>query len=305
MEPGKATLSSSPTAPLPRRDRPRRVDPMPSPATGRVSPSAAAIARPLLVLLPVVTFLVPSLFIAMTRTPEHTAEARLLVGGFDVQAQAVPGFVEAARTLASTYARLVGTPAIIDPVAKTLGVRPGDVSGHISATAVPESSIIRVDGTANDPEAAVRFADAAANALQKYAGGSAGGGASDILKRYTDASRAYAAAAANLDRVNRAVQASADPSPALRDQQAQAQAQADAAKLRADSLAASYTNAQQNSGGSGQVRIVAPAAYQGDNRRSMVQLAIAASLFLGLVAGVALATIVVNQSVSRRRSSLA
>jgi hypothetical protein len=289
-----------PARSAPRRDRPRRLDPMPSPVTGRVSPSAAAIARPLLVLLPVLTFLIPSLFIAFTRTPEHTAEARLLVGGFDVQAQAVPGFVEAARTLASTYARLVSTPAIIDPVAKKLKVDPGDVSGHISATSVPESSIIRVEGDADNAQDAVRFADAAATALKNYAGGSRGA-ATDVLKEFQNASRANASAQSNLDRINRAVQASADPPPALREQQALAQAQADAAKLQADTLAQTYADARQ--GGSGQVQVVAPASYVGDNRRSMVQLAVAASVFLGLIVGVALATIVVNQAASRRRSA--
>jgi hypothetical protein len=104
--------------------------------------------------------------------------------------------------------------------------------------------------------------------------------------------------------VNRAVEVSPDPTPSLREQQAVAQAQTDAAKLRADSIAESYNNVQQSSGGSGQVQVVAPAAYQGDNRKSMVQLAIAASVFLGLVVGVALATIVVNQTVTRRRSTL-
>jgi len=50
------------------------------------------------------------------------------------------------------------------------------------------------------------------------------------------------------------------------------------------------------------VRIVAPAIYVGDDRKSTVELAIAASVGLGLVAGVALATLVVNQQVARTPS---
>src|SRR5206468_5370899 len=102
-----ATIPQLPTRPAPPR-RSRRTDPVPSPVTRRVAPSAAAIARPLLVLLPVLTFLVPSLLVAFAKEPVHTAEARLLVGGFDAQSQAIPGFVSATESLASTFARLVG-----------------------------------------------------------------------------------------------------------------------------------------------------------------------------------------------------
>src|SRR5439155_19556191 len=148
---------------------------IPSPVTGRVAPSAAAIARPLLVLLPVLTFLFPSLVVAFTKEPVHTAEARLLVGGFDAQAQAIPGFVSAAQSLASTYARLVGTPAIADGVLADLKLPKGSANGHISATSVPQSSIIRVEGTGKNRAEALRYAQAAADGLLSYARRTAGG----------------------------------------------------------------------------------------------------------------------------------
>jgi hypothetical protein len=276
--------------------RSRRLDPLPSPATGRISPSAAAIARPFLLLLPVLTFLVPSLFVAMTRTPVHTSDARLLVGGFDVESQAMPGFVAASQTLASTYARLVATPAIASPVAASLHLSEGDVAGHIAATAVPESSIIRVEGIADNPADATRFARTAADALVKYASGATNSGSgTTLLDEYRRASADFAVAQRLVDRLNRAVLADPNPSATLLGQQADAQAGAAAAKLKTDSLANRYTALGNTGAGSGHLQLVAPAVYAGDNRRSMVELAVAGSVVLGLVAGIALATFVVNQ----------
>jgi capsular polysaccharide biosynthesis protein len=269
---------------------------MPSPVTGRISPSAAVISRPLLVLLPMLTFLVPSLFLAFITQPVHTSEARLLVGGFDVQAQAVPGFVEASRTLASTYARLVSTPAIVKPVADALGAPASEVSGHISATSVPDSSIIRVEGTADNERDATRFADAAATALKEYASGGAVD-ADSVLAEYQQAATADAAAQASLVQIKAAVAASPAPSEALRTQQAEAQAAADAAKLQADTVAERYRALQQRSGTSSSIELVAPAAYVGSDRRSTLQLAAVTAIGLGLVVGVALATLVVNQPI--------
>ncbi|MCU1488011.1 MAG: hypothetical protein JWN67_4757 [Actinomycetia bacterium] len=291
------TLTTTRTEP----PRTRRVPPLPSPSTGRISPSAAAIARPLLVLLPILTFLIPSLFLAYSSTPTHTSEARLLVGGFDPQDQAVPGFVAASESLASTYARLVGTPAVVDPVAKALGLDPSQVRGHISASPVPDSALIRVEGTADNKRDANRFADAAADALAKYAAG-AGGGTStgQLLTDFQQASQELAGAQATLARVNAALEA--DPgNSTLLTQQVTSQAAVDAAKLKADALGQRYTNFAASSGG-GHVELVAPASYQGSNRRSMIQLAIAASVGLGLVVGIALATLVVNQEATRSRS---
>lgn len=285
----------------PRTARPRRPGPQPSPVTGRISPSAAALSRPLLVLLPVLTFLAPALLVALAKQPVHTSEARLLVGGFDVEAQAVPGFVEASRTLASTYARLVTTPAVLDLVAEQLDMDADDLDGHVDATSVPESSIIRIEGMASSPRQATRYADAAAEALLQYASSTgAATNADDVLEEYESAAADNAAAQAALAEVERAVTAAAAPSAELRAQQAAARATADAASLRASTIAERYSLVQRNAGGTGQVRLVAPASYSGDDRRSTLQIAIAASLGLGLVAGIALATIVVNARTQER-----
>jgi capsular polysaccharide biosynthesis protein len=114
----------------------------------------------MLVALPILVLLVPSLAIALARQPVYTAESRLLIGGFNVEAQRVPGFVEASRTLAETYSRLVPTRAISERVAKILEVDVEEVEGHISASSVPDSSLIRVEGTGSSVKKAVTLSAA-------------------------------------------------------------------------------------------------------------------------------------------------
>jgi hypothetical protein len=270
----------------------------------RIPPSTAVVARPMLVLLPVATFLLPALLLAMLRTPTYKAEARLIVGGFDVQAQAVPGFVEAARTLAETYSRLVSTPAIEGPAAEASGLDADLVAGGIHATAVPESSIIRVIGEADNKRDAIRLADAAAEALVAYANGDGSNASStETLKEYQDASRELAAAQeaadtaqGNLDVVEAG--GSVADIQAARDTLATARAAVAAAELRQSAIGDRYSESESGSGST--VAVVSPATDAGSDRRSTVQLAIAAPVLLGLVVGTALATVVVNRPVARR-----
>jgi capsular polysaccharide biosynthesis protein len=268
---------------------------------GRIPPSAAAAARPMLVLLPVLTFLIPSVALAMVRQPVYTSEARLLVAGFDVQAAAIPGFVEASRSLAETYARLVETDAIVTPVVKDMGVPRGQVAGHISATSIPNSAIIKVDGKASSPEEAVKVTTAAADALVNYAKRISGGASeASLLQQYRDASVALSEAQLRQSAAEAAVtRAGTDATALAAARQALADAQADvaAARLRADRAGSQYTNG----GSGGGVQLIGPALDAYSDKRSKLQLAIAAPTLLGLIVGVALATLVVNRGPTSNR----
>lgn len=273
---------------------------VPRTGMGRIPPSAAAVARPMLVLLPVLTFLVPSVALALVRQPVYTSEARLLVAGFDVQAAAIPGFVEASRSLAETYARLVETDAIVTPVARRLQAPRGDVSGHISATSIPDSAIIKVRGKASSAKEAVRLTRAAADALVNYAKRISGGASeSTLLQHYRAASVALSEAQQRQSAAESALARAADPADvaAARATLAEAQAEVAAAKLRADRAGGEYTNGRSGGG----VQLVGPALDAYSDKRSKLQLAIAAPTLLGLVVGVALATLVVNRGTATAR----
>jgi hypothetical protein len=288
-----------------RADNPVPTDPRLTPGvsstspTRRVTPSQAVVGRPMLVALPILVLLVPSLVLAFARQPVYSAEARLLVGGFNVEAQAIPGFVEASRTLAETYSRLVPTQAITERVAETLKLDIGAVNGHVNATSVPDSSIIRIIGTGSSSREAIRYTAAAAQALEEYvdeAGRSADG--ASLLDEFRQASLTLNTALARHERL----QAQYDARVAAgidteddRETLAGAQADVDRARLEAETIASAYENSGGGSRGSGNVDLIAPADSAGNDRKSTLQTAIAAPVILGLIAGVALATLVANR----------
>lgn len=67
------------------------------------------------------------------------------------------------------YAPLVGTDAILNPVATTLGVPIGSLRGRVSAGVPPQSLLIMVDARTANRSDAIRFANAAADELGRYA----------------------------------------------------------------------------------------------------------------------------------------
>jgi len=265
----------------------------------RLTPSQAVVQRPFLVALPVIVLLVPALAWAMLRPPTYTAEARMLVGGFNVEAQAVPGFVAASQTLAETYSRLVSTRTIEERVAQILQVDVASVDGHIDATSVPESAIIRITGTDDEEETAVQFAAAAAQALQDYASTSGRGeDAEALLDQYRAARVELNQATARRDALRGQYDARVAAGSATDADLAalsEAEADVDRAQLKADTLAGAYGDVEASAGGAGTPSVIAPASSGGDDRSRNLQLAIAAPLLLGSVAGVALATLVANR----------
>ena len=122
-----------------RRDRP-------------VSVAVAVLRYPVLFLVIVVLVTGASVAVALARTPTTTAEVRLLIGKVDAEARAVPGFAAATEDLASIYARVVPTDAVLVPAAKAAGVPLAVARGAISASPIPGASIVRIE--AKDPSEA-------------------------------------------------------------------------------------------------------------------------------------------------------
>jgi uncharacterized protein involved in exopolysaccharide biosynthesis len=66
-------------------------------------------------------------------------------------------------------------------------------------------------------------------------------------------------------------------------------------------LGQEYSSVQQASSNTGNITLLSPAAVSGSDKRSTIQLAIAIAVGLGLIAGVALATVVVNREAGTAR----
>lgn len=67
--------------------------------------------------------------------------------------------------VATTYAALVGTALVQDPLASAMGVSSSEIRGHLSATVVPGTTFLKVTATWTDPARAAALADKAAVAL--------------------------------------------------------------------------------------------------------------------------------------------
>jgi capsular polysaccharide biosynthesis protein len=244
---------------------------------------------------------------AIAKTPTSTAEARLLIGKVDAEARAVPGFTQATQQLASIYARVVPTNAVLKPAAAAAKVPLAVAHAEVSGSPIAESSIVRVEVKDTNERRAVRLADAAANALSKYVStlNNVDPYSTPEYKQYADAANALAQAQVALktwqdvfDQLNnplspQAVLAGPGLGPALENARAQlvaATSQALQAKFRSDQLATAFQNATRGVGDTTPARVIAPAASTGSNRTSNLEL----GLLVGVVGGVLLAVAVVT-----------
>lgn len=138
---------------------------------------------------------------ATTRPVVYTGETRLAIGKGAMSALNIPGYPTAAKEMASNYSRWVtdqGTSGIKPP--------PGTIS--LSASPIPESSILRIEAKATDPEVATAASQAAADALMAEvnkvrAENNPAEVMKDIVAHAPDLSKAQAGAAGNLGKYNR------------------------------------------------------------------------------------------------------
>lgn len=72
----------------------------------------------------------------------------------------------AAQNKASAYLPLIASRSVAEKIAQNseLGLAPGDVAGRLSASVVPDSALIKVDATADDPQKAAELANSALQA---------------------------------------------------------------------------------------------------------------------------------------------
>ena len=84
-------------------------------------------------------------WLASVAPTTYTAEVRLVVGGQSLEAQTVPGFVFAAQGLAATYARYVDEASATGQLEQRVGVDTAESVTSITASPIPESSIIVIE----------------------------------------------------------------------------------------------------------------------------------------------------------------
>jgi capsular polysaccharide biosynthesis protein len=265
----------------------------------------AALRRPLLVILPVVALAALAVVVAQLRKPTYTAESRVAIGSFNPSQDAAPGAAYAGTQFAAAYSRAIGAHDVVAPVARQTGVPAGAVAGRVTATPIPDSPMLRIDGTGPSADAAIKMTNAATQSLLAYVRRSdvTGARATDVLNEFraaqADASRAHN----KVDIRQKAVDREPDSDSAQRALD-KSQTRADTLDLRVKALRTAYLQQAQSESSGIPVRTLNAAGAASSDASKSLKLLVTIGVLAGLAIGVALATAFEAGS-ARRRSARA
>jgi hypothetical protein len=233
----------------------------------------------------------------------YNATAKLFVGRTSGLAEdEVPGLAQSVQGLAGDYARLITATNVVSGTEAILGT--SSLPGTLTASPIPESSVINVQASASSEAVAVSLANAGASALTKVVTQVTNDGQAQvqpILQNYkrADATVQQQTATANLlqTELNNYVTKLGNQSPtpaeqafeqSLNTQIAQAQTQADTARMQATAYMNQYQAALPAlSAQEEMVQPVGQATYTGSNRNSYTEAAGLGGAVAGLVIGLA------------------
>jgi capsular polysaccharide biosynthesis protein len=227
--------------------------------------------------IPIIVLAVLAGVIGFTRQPTYTAETQITVGSPTVSPQAVPGVVQASQALAGSYARAVADADVTRRVAKETGLSQSTVASALTATPVPDSSVVIIDAAAKGLDHAVALANAAATALSAHIAALSNDKATnDALARYR---RVAAKAAALQHEVNDLRIHKAAP-----DKIFTAASKLQATNLQLRTISNLYQVSQAGNLQTAPLKVLAAASSASSDKSSKLQK----YLFIGIVAGVVL-----------------
>jgi capsular polysaccharide biosynthesis protein len=253
-----------------------------------------------LVVGPAVLFSLFAIVIGMIRTPTYTAETQLNVGDTALPNTSVGQAVQGNQLLASIYARLINAQEVTQGAATSLGVDPADVAGHLAASPIPESSVIRVEASASDAQRAVDLANAGGDALTEHVAAinSDTTRSEQLLGQFQEAVKRETDAKALLDQ--RQASFDANPSSANEEALTNAGAAFEAAKLERESLEDVFRASQEGLSSDRGMQTVSAATSASSDRSSVLQRLVFIGLIGGIGVGIALATLRANSATRRR-----
>jgi hypothetical protein len=235
--------------------------------------------------------------VGLRRAPVYTSESELNAGSLDAQAQAIPGYAQAAQTLAEAYARVVGTPKIQVPVARHTHSSIDYVAAHLTAANIPSNPVFRIDGSGATAAAAQRLTAAATREIVKYARvQTTPPNATKALNTY----KTEAVLAGQLDSkvANLKLKYAPTPTPGQKAKIADVQQQAAAAQLQADASQQVYIAAITNATDAGTVIVLSRPGPATSNRKQTAEIAGFGGAVVGCLIGCGIA---VRLAARRRR----
>jgi capsular polysaccharide biosynthesis protein len=238
---------------------------------------------------------------AYKRPPVYTASSRL--AAFSVSnsnAASLAGSLQAAEGLTSTFARVVQSSEVIQPVAAALNTTPAWVAQHLSGTPIPDSPVVRIDANASTPEVATKAANVALKSLTSYAQNllatssnlpsieaTIGADSIKLSRAETRLSHLKSQAGSQASQASQTLGATttSSPSPGLQNQidAANAKVTEDQTRLSGDQAAYSDIAAQQASGRTAVTQTQATTATS--DRKQVAEIAILLGLVIGALIG--------------------
>jgi capsular polysaccharide biosynthesis protein len=270
-----------------------------SPSESRLAvhvPIGAAMRRyVVLVILPALLLGGLGVAYGLHRAPTYEATAENVVQALSPSVAQLPGAIQAAQDLASNQSRLIDSDGIAAPLARQLDTTSEYVADHVSATPVPDSTVIRIAADGASADDAIALANGAARAFADYVNAQTTTDAEGqgVLGLYREASAAYRRELAAKQGIDRA---GADASPTERLRVAAA---LDAAQLRRQALAGQYQTVIQSQGTAPSLKPFVVARTATSDRIPTAEMYGFAGAIVGLVIGAALATLLANRR-SRR-----
>ena len=283
----------------------------------RPTPTQALSRHPVLAVAAVALTAAAAVGAASALPVDHTAEARLVVAGTSLSAQAIPGFALASQELAANYARYVNDAEAQRALESGIGADAGSVR-EVTASPIPESSIVRIEVVAREEAAAVAAAREVSESLVAQVSTATAGveAAASSLTAFTDVSSQVAAAEQAAQTAQRIVDGLPDVADAdegaprrtaAREAAAVAAAQLAVLEVQQEAIGERYRSlVVRDATSEAGLEIVQPAVAVGDDRTSTLQRAglVGAALGLGLAVLAAMAVERRRARRARRREAL-
>jgi capsular polysaccharide biosynthesis protein len=247
-----------------------------------------------LVLIPVVLLVAAGLALGLFRAPVYTATANLSVDFGAQNPSSLSGSVTAAQALAESYARSVDATPVVLQVSRKTGIPRDRVASQMSASPIPDSTVVKVSGTAGSAETATTLANVAATALTRYIATLNGTrqGSAPVLAQFRQAESVYQDRLGHQEELAARVEANPSDETAARELQ-QARVKTQVALLKKNSVGELYGASQQAY--VAPLRFLNVASSASSDRLSRLQLLGFIGLVAGLAVGAALATVKANR----------
>ena len=244
-----------------------------------------------LVLLPVLALVGAAIGLGLQREPTYRAQSELNVGSINARTQAVPGYVEAAKSLASSYSRMTETRAFLVEVSRRADLSVAEVRDRLAVSPVVDNALITVQATGRSEQDAVGLTRQATRELVRTVGAinRRADDSADLLRDYRRKSLTASRAEVRAQRLRN--QVAQDASRVSSGRLARAESEAATAKLEADTAGQRYTAATQVQSPAAGVEVIDPARATGDDQREQLQKMGFVGLVAGLVVGLGFAAL--------------